>query len=111
MAAPRATVIAPACSLAPEPPMSFQHVEIPPNGEPIASSDGSLQVPPHPIIPFIEGDGTGPDIWRAAVRVLDAAVEKSYAGDRRLMWMELFAGQKAFDRFGNWLPEETVEAF
>jgi isocitrate dehydrogenase len=84
---------------------------VPSNGEPIKFSNGRLQTPPRPIIPFIEGDGTGPDIWRAASRVFDAAVEKAYRGDRQIAWMEVFAGQKAFDRFGEWLPEETVEAF
>jgi isocitrate dehydrogenase len=91
--------------------MSQQFTQVPPDGERISIADGVLQVPSRPIIPFIEGDGTGPDIWRASVRVLDAAVQKAYAGERRLMWMEVFAGQKAFDRFGNWLPEETIEAF
>src|SRR3970282_1604285 len=79
--------------------------------EPISIADGVLQAPDRPIIPFIEGDGTGPDIWRASVRVLDAAVEKAYAGDRRLMWMEVFAGQKSLDALGDCLPEETVAAF
>ena len=91
--------------------MSHQFTQVPPDGERISITEGVLQVPDRPIIPFIEGDGTGPDIWRASVRVLDAAVEKAYAGDRRLMWMEVFAGQKAFDAFGDWLPEETVAAF
>jgi isocitrate dehydrogenase len=68
-------------------------------------------MPSRPIIPFIEGDGTGPDIWRAAVRVFDAAVERAYADKRRIVWMEIFAGQKAFDLSGEWLPEETVKAF
>jgi isocitrate dehydrogenase len=74
--------------------------------------DGStLQVPDRPIIPFIEGDGTGPDIWRAAVRVLDASVQKAYAGKKKIEWKEVLAGQKAFDETGEWLPEATVEAF
>jgi len=74
--------------------------------------DGStLRVPDRPIIPFIEGDGTGPDIWRAAVRVLDAAVKKAYAGKKKIEWKEVLAGQKAFDATGSWLPDETVEAF
>jgi isocitrate dehydrogenase len=73
--------------------------------------NGRLAVPSHPIIPFIEGDGTGPDIWRASVRVFDAAVEKAYEGERGIAWMEVYAGQKAFDQFEEWLPEETVEAF
>lgn len=81
------------------------------NGQPITLRDGVLQVPEHPIVPFIEGDGTGPDIWAAAVRVLDAAVERAYGGARRIMWREVLAGQKAFDETGTWLPDETVEAF
>jgi isocitrate dehydrogenase len=72
---------------------------------------GALKVPDFPVIPFIEGDGTGPDIWRASVRVLDAAVEKAYKGKRRIVWMEVYAGEKAFGKFNNWLPDETVEAF
>jgi isocitrate dehydrogenase len=72
---------------------------------------GQLQVPSHPLIPFIEGDGTGPDIWRAAVRVLEAAVEAAYGSERRIRWVEVLAGQKAFDETGEWLPEATVEAF
>jgi isocitrate dehydrogenase len=73
--------------------------------------DGVLSVPDSPIIPFIEGDGTGPDIWRAAQRVLDAAVEKAYGGAKRIAWMEVLAGEKAFTLTGSWLPDETVEAF
>jgi isocitrate dehydrogenase len=72
---------------------------------------GGLRVPDRPILPFIEGDGTGPDIWRASVRVFEAALDKAYQGRRRIAWMEVFAGQKAFDRTGEWLPEETIEAF
>jgi isocitrate dehydrogenase len=79
--------------------------------EQITMAPQGLQVPDEPIIPFIEGDGTGPDIWTASVRVFDAAVEKAYAGRRRLGWQEVLAGQKAFDQTGNWLPDETVEAF
>jgi isocitrate dehydrogenase len=74
-------------------------------------ADGRLAVPDDPIIPFIEGDGTGPDIWAASVRVFDAAVEKAYGGRRRIAWREVLAGQKAFDRTGAWLPEETLDAF
>ncbi|MGB4205539.1 MAG: NADP-dependent isocitrate dehydrogenase [Bacteroidales bacterium] len=77
----------------------------------ITISGGQLQVPDFPIIPFIEGDGTGPDIWRASVRVLDAAVEKAYSGKRKLMWKEVLAGEKAFNQTGSWLPEETLTAF
>jgi len=72
---------------------------------------GKLQVPATPIIPFIEGDGTGPDIWQASVRVFDAAVEKAYKGERRIAWKEVLAGEKAFKKTNNWLPDETVEAF
>ena len=81
------------------------------SGEPITLQNGKLHVPDRPIVPFIEGDGTGPDIWRASVRVLDAAVEKAYGGRRKIVWKEVLAGQKAFDTTGNWLPDETVAAF
>jgi len=80
-------------------------------GERMAFAAGRLRVPDRPLIPFVEGDGTGPDIWRAAVRVLDAAVEKAYGGRRRIVWTEVLAGEKAFARTGNWLPDETVETF
>ena len=80
-------------------------------GEAITLKDGRLTVPSHPVIPFIEGDGTGPDIWRASVRVLDAAVEKAYGGKRKLEWLEVLAGQKAFDQTGSWLPDATLDAF
>jgi len=84
----------------------------PTSGEAITiSSSGELVVPDHPVIPFIEGDGTGPDIWRASSRVLDAAVEKAYGGKRKLGWYEVYAGEKAFRTFGTWLPDETVEAY
>jgi isocitrate dehydrogenase len=79
-------------------------------GEKITIANGTLHVPNHPIIPFIEGDGTGPDIWRASVRVLDAAVEKAYGGARKIHWMEVLAGEKAFNQTGNWLPDATVDA-
>ncbi len=79
-------------------------------GAGITLRDGKLIVPENPIIPFIEGDGTGPDIWRAAVRVMDAAVAKAYGGRRKIHWMEVYAGEKAFKQFNNWLPEETVAA-
>ena len=90
--------------------MSYSTTVIP-EGEPISVADGNLQVPSYPVIPFIEGDGTGPDIWRASQRVLDAAVARAYGGNRKISWMEVFAGQKAFDRFGDWLPDDTVRAF
>ena len=80
-------------------------------GEPITLKAGQMVVPDHPVIPFIEGDGTGPDIWRASVRVLDAAVTKAYGGKRRIAWHEVLAGQKAFDQTGNWLPDATLDAF
>jgi len=82
----------------------------PPHGEKITIRDGTLQVPDHPIVPFIEGDGTGPDIWRASVRVLDAAVAKSYGGRRKIHWLEIYAGEKANQLFKTWLPDETVAA-
>jgi isocitrate dehydrogenase len=82
----------------------------PAGGAKITIADGVLNVPDNPIVPFIEGDGTGPDIWRAAVRVLDAAVEKTYGGKRKLHWMEVLAGEKAFNQTGNWLPDATVAA-
>ncbi len=80
-------------------------------GTPITMGPDGLQVPNDPIIPFIEGDGIGPDIWAAAVRVFDAAIEKAYDGERKIDWHEVLAGQKAFDATGSWLPDETVEAF
>jgi isocitrate dehydrogenase len=85
-------------------------LEVPSKGSRITISNGKLTVPDQPIIPFIEGDGTGPDIWRASVRVLDAAVAKAYAGKRKIHWMEVFAGQKSNDLYNTWLPDETVEA-
>src|SRR5262245_55155041 len=89
-----------------------QKFAVPPaGGVKIRMNDGVLQVPEQPIIPFIEGDGTGPDIWRASVRVLDAAVAKAYGGKRRIGWLEVLAGQKAFDQTGNWLPDATLDAF
>jgi isocitrate dehydrogenase len=91
--------------------MSYSIVKIPDNGEKISIERGKLQVPDHPILPFIEGDGTGRDIWKASVRVFDAAVQKAYGGQRKIQWMEVFAGQKAYDNFGTWLPDETVMAF
>ena len=81
------------------------------DGQSIARHDEKLTVPDHPIIPFIEGDGTGPDIWRASVRVFDAAVERAYGGARRLVWREVLAGEKAFNQTGDWLPAATLDAF
>ena len=82
-----------------------------PEGDKLTFEKGVLTVPEHPIVPFIEGDGTGPDIWRAAVRVLDAAVLRAYGGRRKIAWMEVLAGQKSYDALGTWLPDETVGAF
>ncbi|MGZ9583227.1 NADP-dependent isocitrate dehydrogenase [Paenibacillus marinisediminis] len=83
---------------------------LPTEGDQITIDNGKLQVPNHPIIPFIEGDGTGRDIWRASKRVLDAAVEKAYNGERKIAWYEVFAGEKAFNAYGEWLPNDTLEA-
>ncbi len=82
-----------------------------PAGDKIRCVGGKIDVPDRPILPYIEGDGTGPDIWRASVRVFDAAVEKAYGGKRKIAWMEVLAGEKAFNATGDWLPDETVEAF
>src|SRR5687767_4992182 len=84
--------------------------KVPRNGERISYADGKLSVPPNPIIPFVEGDGTGPDIWRASVRVFDAATEKAYGRERKISWMEVYAGEKSFKQFNHWLPTETVDA-
>ena len=83
----------------------------PADGQKITIENGALQVPNRPIVPFIEGDGTGPDIWRATSRVLEASVEKAYGGERKIEWVEVYAGQKCFDLFGTWLADETVDAF
>ncbi len=91
--------------------MAYTNVKVPEGGAKISIKDGKLQVPDQPIIPFIEGDGTGRDIWRASVRVFDAAVEKAYGGKRKIYWMEVYAGEKSFKLFQNWLPDETTEAF
>lgn len=91
--------------------MPYQYARVPETGEKIHIHDGSLYVPDRPIVPFIEGDGTGPDIWRAAVRVFDKAVERAYNQERQIVWMEVFAGGKSFDQSSEWLPEETVKAF
>ena len=84
----------------------------PTEGEAITrGADGHLNVPDHPILPFIEGDGTGPDIWRSSVRVLDAAVAKAYGGKKKIVWHEVYAGEKSKKLFDNWLPDETVDDF
>jgi isocitrate dehydrogenase len=91
--------------------VSFTHLTPPSTGSAITvSADGSLHVPNDPIIPFIEGDGTGPDIWAASVRVLDAAVAKAYGGARKIHWFEIYAGEKCFDKFGTWLLEDSLAA-
>src|SRR6059036_3528260 len=90
--------------------MPYQHVSPPPGGK-ISIASGKLNVPDQPIIPFIRGDGTGSDIWAASVRVFDAAVEKAYGGKKKIAWFEVVAGQTAKDKFGEWLPDDTVEAF
>jgi isocitrate dehydrogenase len=89
---------------------SYNAQPIPADGKPIEYAGGTFQIPDRPIIPFIEGDGTGRDIWKASRRVFDAAVEQAYGGKRRIVWFEVFAGEKAFNRFQEWLPQESVEA-
>jgi isocitrate dehydrogenase len=93
-----------------EPMTKYKFATVPTRGEGIVYKNGTLSVPDNPIIPFVEGDGTGPDIWRASVRVFDAAVERAYEGQRRVAWMEVFAGEKSFKQFGDWLPQETIDA-
>ena len=89
---------------------SYNDNPIPTNGEPIEVQDGKLSVPDHPILPFIEGDGTGRDIWRASRVVFDAAVNLAYGGRRSVAWYEIFAGEKAFTRSNEWLPQGTLDA-
>ena len=90
--------------------MSYKDVT-PPAGNKISFQNGKLNVPDNPILPFIRGDGTGPDIWAASERVFDAAVQKAYGGKRKIAWFEVFAGELAKNKFNNWLPDDTVEAF
>ena len=90
--------------------LKLEKYDLPTEGEQITIEDGKLQVPNHPIIPFIEGDGTGRDIWKASKRVLDAAVAKAYGGTKQIAWYEVFAGEKAFNTYGEWLPNDTLEA-
>ena len=90
--------------------MAYTTCSVPAGGK-ISIQNGKLNVPDQPIIPFIRGDGTGPDIWAASVRVMDAAVAKAYGGQRKIAWMEVFAGEESFKRFNNWLPDDTVDAF
>ena len=89
---------------------TYNGLELPQNGQPIEYNNGQFEVPDHPIIPFIEGDGTGRDIWKASERVFNAAVEKAYGGKRAIRWFEIFAGEKAFRRFSSWLPDDSVAA-
>jgi isocitrate dehydrogenase len=89
---------------------TYNGLELPKNGQPIEYKNGQFEVPDHPILPFIEGDGTGRDIWKASERVFDAAVEKAYGGRRAIRWFEIFAGEKAFRKFDNWLPDDSVAA-
>ena len=89
---------------------SYNGLPLPGDGAAITFSDGKLQIPDNPIIPYIEGDGTGRDIWAASVRVFDGAVERAYGGKRKIHWYEVFAGEKAFSKFGDWLPQQTVDA-
>src|SRR5574339_868403 len=91
--------------------MAYQNVKVPVGGAKITNENGVLQVPNNPILPYVEGDGTGRDIWRASQRVFDAAVEKAYGGSRKIHWMEVYAGEKSFRLFQSWLPDETTEAF
>jgi isocitrate dehydrogenase len=88
----------------------FESYDLPTEGQKITIENGILQVPSNPIIPFIEGDGTGPDIWAASKRVLDAAVEKAYKGDKKIAWYEVYAGEKAFNKYNSWLPADTLTA-
>lgn len=89
---------------------SYNRIPVPSEGLPIEVKDGKFLVPDNPILPFIEGDGTGPDIWRAARTVFDAAVARAYGGRRQIVWYEIFAGEKAFNQLGSWLPDDTLEA-
>jgi isocitrate dehydrogenase len=110
-------VLLPESEFTKENTMIYSQVQIPSGGEKITveknvqKAEGLLHVPDKPIIPFVEGDGTGRDIWRASVRVFDSAVKKAYGGKREIQWMEVYAGEKAFHRFQTWLPDETVQAF
>ena len=89
---------------------SYNGVQVPANGKAIEYTGGKFQIPDNPIIPFIEGDGTGRDIWKASQRVFDAAVEQAYGGKRKIAWMEIYAGEKAFNKFKEWLPQDSVDA-
>ena len=88
----------------------FDKLQVPEGGEPIALKNDRLEVPPNPILPFIRGDGVGPDIWTASVKVFDAAVAKAYGGQRKVVWMEIFAGERAKQKYGELLPRDTYQA-
>ena len=90
---------------------SYRFASRPSEGEAIAFEKNVLSVPNNPVIPYVEGDGTGPDIWRASVRVFDAAIEKAYGGERKVSWMKVYAGEESHTKYGEWLPDETLEAF
>src|SRR3954452_17859793 len=91
--------------------MALKHIQVPSEGEKISMVSGHLRVPDQPIIPFIEGDGTGPDIWRASEYVMDKAVEKAYKGRKKIHWFKVLAGESAFKQTGEWLPQDTLIAF
>ena len=88
----------------------YKKIKVPSKGKKIVVKNGQLQIPDKPIIGFIEGDGIGSDIWRASKYVFDAAVEKAYSGKRKIYWIEIYAGEKAYNKFSEWLPQETVDA-
>src|ERR1700730_8108956 len=87
----------------------YNNVQVPSDGKPIQYANGKFSVPDRPIIPYIEGDGVGRDIWKASQRVFDAAVERAYGNKRRITWREVLAGEKAFQQTGSWLPDETLD--
>src|SRR5579872_1830586 len=89
---------------------AYSGVAVPSDGQVITYENGTFKVPDRPVIPFIEGDGTGRDIWKASRRVFDAAVEKAYGGKKKVAWLEVYAGEKAFNQFKEWLPQDTVDA-
>src|SRR5690242_21659052 len=89
---------------------AYSGVAVPTDGQTIEYAGGAFNVPDRPIIPFIEGDGTGRDIWKASRRVFDAAVEKAYGGKKKIAWLEVYAGEKSFNQFKEWLPQDTVDA-
>src|SRR5689334_22481944 len=90
---------------------TYRYASRPAKGDAIAFEKGVLHVPDNPVIPYVEGDGTGPDIWRASVRVFDAAVRRVFGGRKSVSWMKVYAGEEAHTKYGEWLPDETLEAF